>query len=97
MDPQIWKNYTKLFLKVNFMFHRYLLMDEATQVCGIEYFLDCTGYALKHQMWLSPSELQTTADHLAVSKILASFSRDITFCKFAYITKQLFCFKINFD
>ena len=44
-------------------------MDESTQVCGVEHFVDCTGYGVEHQTFLGLGEIQTMAEHFSVSTI----------------------------
>ena len=56
-----------MFLIAYFMFLHYVLMDEAVQVCGVEYFIDLTGYTFGHQTFINANDMYTLAKHLSVS------------------------------
>ena len=66
-DPEEWKGEGKLHLIVAFMFMNSILMDESVQVCGVDMFVDYTGFTLAHQRFNTLSELSMYVTYISVS------------------------------
>ena len=53
LNPNEFNGQSKEFVKALFMVNQYFLMDEATQVAGIMWMVDYTGFGLSQQTFLT--------------------------------------------